>query len=191
MFSQSETQESVELVLKGQQDFRQTITESIEENEAKIAVASHDFKGLKDQIDNLVNINKEYDKRFSIIFPILRDFKRQPVGTTSVNVDHLQSQLDSMQQKLTKLEQDAWSQIATTPSAPVAPMIPLSSSNVEAVLLDLKHQIKILQHRIVGGGVKIGNKVFQSFEDVQVWVKAELPTRRYGLFVDAVGSAGV
>ncbi len=44
MFSQSETQDSVKLVLIGQQDFRQTIIESIEENETKISVATHDFQ---------------------------------------------------------------------------------------------------------------------------------------------------
>jgi hypothetical protein len=39
---------------------------------------------------------------------------------------------------------------------------------------------------LLGGGVQIGTKTFQSFEDVQVWVVAELPIHRYGLFVDAV-----
>jgi hypothetical protein len=48
------------------------------------------------------------------------------------------------------------------------------------------YQLKTLQHRIVGGGVKIGSKVFQSFEDVQWWVKSNLPICRYGLFVYAV-----
>lgn len=37
-----------------------------------------------------------------------------------------------------------------------------------------------------GDGVQIGTNVFQSFSDVQVWVKSELPDRCYGLFVDAV-----
>jgi hypothetical protein len=46
--------------------------------------------------------------------------------------------------------------------------------------------MQILQQRIVGGGVHIGSKNFQSFEDVQVWVVAELPNWRYGLFVDGV-----
>jgi hypothetical protein len=105
---------------------------------------------------------------------------------TGASVEHLQTQLDSMQLKLTKLEQDAWAQISSPSSIPVPAITPSPSSNVEAMILDMKHQIKVLQHRIVGGGVKIGNKVFQSFEDVQVWVKAELPTRQYGLFVDAV-----
>lgn len=34
--------------------------------------------------------------------------------------------------------------------------------------------------------MQIGAKVFQSFDIVETWVKTELPTQRYGLFVDAV-----
>jgi hypothetical protein len=55
-----------------------------------------------------------------------------------------------------------------------------------ATLLDIQAQIKLLQVRIVGDGVQIGTRVFQSFDDVQAWVVSDLPTRRYGLFVDAV-----
>jgi hypothetical protein len=101
----------------------------------------------------------------------------------------LQKHLDDIQQRVIKLEHDAWTQISTpTPALTPVPQVPVvaCTSNFEAAFLDLKHQVKVLQHHIVGGGVRIGNKVFQSFEDVQVWVKAELPTRRYGLFVDAV-----
>jgi hypothetical protein len=44
ILSQSETQGSVELVLKEQQDFHQTIIGTIEENESKITVAAQEFK---------------------------------------------------------------------------------------------------------------------------------------------------
>jgi hypothetical protein len=140
---------------------------------------------MKDQLDNMVLVNKEYEKRFSIIFPIMRDFKRQPASTPSVNLDTLQTQLDTIQLKLLKLEQDARVQIST-PEPSVPTIAQPIQTNLEASLLDMKHQIKVLQHRLVGGSIKIGNNVFQSFKDVQVWVKAELPTRRYGLFVDTV-----
>ncbi len=33
---------------------------------------------------------------------------------------------------------------------------------------------------------KLGARFFQSFDDVKVWIKAHLPSRQYGLFVDAV-----
>jgi hypothetical protein len=142
---------------------------------------------------HIETVVKEYEKCFGIIFPILRDVKKgsltpSPPNNSSIDHSALQKSLDDFNHRLSKLEQDAWSQIATPPSTPLIPQVldVAYPSNIEATLLDLKHQIKVLQHRIVGGGVRIGNKVFQSFEDVQVWVKAELPTRRYGLFVDAV-----
>ncbi len=41
---------------------------------------------------------------------------------------------------------------------------------------------------MVGKGVQIGNKTFPTFEDVKVWVIAQLPNHRYSLFVDGVSS---
>jgi len=145
-------------------------------------------------MNHFETVVKEYEKCFGIIFPILQDFKKgSSISTPSTNppIDKvaLQKHLDDIQQRVIKLEHDAWTQISTpTPALTPVPQVPVvaCTSNFEATFLDLKHQVKVLQHRIVGGGVRIGNKVFQSFEDVQVWVKAELPTRRYGLFVDVV-----
>jgi hypothetical protein len=98
---------------------------------------------------------QEFEKRFSIIFPILRDFKRNAnVTTPSVDIHAIQAHLETMQQKISKLEQDAWSNIEASPSSFPVCVTPVSSpSNLEATILDLKHQVKVLQHRIVGGGV--------------------------------------
>lgn len=51
---------------------------------------------------------------------------------------------------------------------------------------ELQAQVKQLQLRVVGKGVQVANKVFQSFDDVLSWVPLHLPNRRYGLFVDGV-----
>lgn len=106
----------------------------------------------------------------------------------SHQITQCQEQIFELSSKLQHFDQQAWQQINNTPS-PVS-VIPTSSIStsltVDAELRDLKAQMKVLQHRIVGGGVKIGSKVFQSFEDIQLWVKAELPIRRYALFVNAV-----
>lgn len=51
---------------------------------------------------------------------------------------------------------------------------------------ELQAQIKQLQMRVVGKGVQVANRVFQSFDDVLAWVPLHLPNRRYGLFVDGV-----
>jgi hypothetical protein len=145
----------------------QTVTSSLATLETKLGVA-----------DKLM---KEFDKRFSIIFPILKDMKQSRF--VSPQLVEIQQQLLDLTDKINAMDQAAWQQMNVNPS-------PVSVTNTPSLgagdLQDLKHQIKVLQHRIVGGGIKIGSKVFQSFEEVQLWVKAELPIRRYGLFVDAV-----
>jgi hypothetical protein len=125
---------------------------------------------------------KEFEKRFTIIFPILKEVHQLKLGTDSNNMDTLCKQFYDLSEKVETIEHMAWQQVNQVSS----PTSVAQSVNVETDLKDIRHQMKILQHCIVGGGVKIGSKVFQSFEDVQVWVKAELPTHQYGLFVDAV-----
>lgn len=68
--------------------------------------------------------------------------------------------------------------------------VPFSSMPSEALVVlqvqELAAQMKQLQLRVVGKGVQIANKVFQSFDDVRTWVSVHLPIRRYGLFADGV-----
>jgi hypothetical protein len=42
-------------------------------------------------------------------------------------------------------------------------------------LLDMQKKIKILENRVVGSGVQMGNCVFQSFEDLHKWVQVKIP----------------
>jgi len=51
-------------------------------------------------------------------------------------------------------------------------------------ILDLEEKIKILENRVAGSGVQLGGYVFQSFDDLLVWVKVKVPKGRFGLFVD-------
>jgi len=154
----------------------------------------HDEQDLQLQsIQNLVTVLesklltiekcvKEFDKRFMIIFPILKEARQTKPVIDHSTTDALKLQLQDLSKKVDILEQTAWQQIHTT-SSPTSVTHPVT---LEAEIKDIRHQMNILQHWIVGGGVKTGSKVFQSFEDVQVWVKAELPIQRYGLFVNAV-----
>ena len=193
--TQASTNAIVDSAVKSNQEFRQTIIEAVEENEGQFIAAVQEFKAMKDQLTQINSLVNEHEKRFSILFPIIREFKRGPnaaQSNTSLELNALQTRIESLQQKVYKLEQEAWSQFASPTNSDNYPQLTIPTpvvqvpSNVEASIMDLKHQVKVLQHRIVGGGVQIGNKVFQSIEDVQIWVKAELPSRRYGLFVDAV-----
>jgi hypothetical protein len=46
---------------------------------------------------------------------------------------------------------------------------------VESQIKEINTQLQQLQQKIVGKGVQIGNKTFQSFEDVKQWVNSHLP----------------
>lgn len=61
-----------------------------------------------------------------------------------------------------------------------------ASTAVESTLKELQVQMKQIQLKVVGKGVQVANKTFQTFEDVRTWVDTHLPNHRYGLFVDGV-----
>jgi hypothetical protein len=49
---------------------------------------------------------------------------------------------------------------------------------------DQAHLISLLENCVVGAGVKMGDLVFQSFEDLLSWVKVKLPSGRFRFIVD-------
>jgi hypothetical protein len=93
------------------------------------------------------------------------------------------SRLQSCEEKLLTLETLLHD---THLQATVDPRAHHSSSMLESSLLELQAQMKQLHLRVLGKGVQIANKTFQSFDKVKTWVTCYLPNRRYGLFVDGV-----
>ncbi len=49
-----------------------------------------------------------------------------------------------------------------------------------------EHQLKSLEKRVVGDGIRIGRFLFQSKEDLRIWFLAHVPSIRFGLFLDGV-----
>ncbi len=153
---------------------KQTVVEIEEEQESSTKTAG-------ERIRNIEQVLATFEKRFTVIFPILTSVKRagiQNPGDLSSSV--YATQLQQLSDKVDSLQELLWSNAVGSNQ-----VVPLQGS-VEAEIRDIKNQLHILQQRVVGGGVQIGAKVFQSFEDVVAWTKSELPNRRYGLFVDAV-----
>lgn len=52
----------------------------------------------------------------------------------------------------------------------------MSVSHRDANLREVQAQMKQLQLKVVGRGVQIANKTFQSFEDVKTWVNLTCQT---------------
>jgi hypothetical protein len=120
-----------------------------------------------------------FEQRFTKILPMLMSIRSG--GKTSANneLEVIQNQVRELAQKVETMQELVWDKGVSAP--------PLNSDlHLSEVVRDLRSQVALLQQRVVGGGVQIGAIVFQSFEDVETWVKAELPNQRYGLFVDAV-----
>jgi hypothetical protein len=144
---------------------------------------------LEERIQHLEACAQEFEKSFSRMLPILLNARAAPSHRSTEQVppdvtEKLASQLQELTSKVDLLQQILWEGSAIASSSSTS--LSSSSTNADQLLRDMQGQLKVLQQRVVGAGVQVGAKVFQSFEDVETWVKAELPTQRYGLFVDAV-----
>ena len=60
------------------------------------------------------------------------------------------------------------------------------TSETDARVRALEHAIKSLEKRIVGDGIRLGRFLFQSQEDLRIWITAHLANHRFGLFLDGV-----
>lgn len=131
------------------------------------------------------------EQRLLKLLPFLAQLKNrsvpQPVAPNlSQRLADCESQLHTLHELLSDHLINS-SPPPTTPSIPVVQLSPgVGTTELSAQLKELQTQMKQLQLRVVGKGVQIANRTFQSFDDVKFWVMTHLPTRRYGLFVDGV-----
>jgi hypothetical protein len=56
----------------------------------------------------------------------------------------------------------------------------------DARIRTLEHAVKSLEKRVTGEGTKVGCFLFQSKEDLCLWIAANVPTNRFGLFLNGV-----
>jgi hypothetical protein len=105
------------------------------------------------------------NKRFSIIKPLMQRISSQ------LNINPAQGESSASEWNSHTLVQENRTS---------------SSGNEELFrkLLDLEEKIKIIENRVVGAGVQMGNIVFQSFEDLLSWVHVKISKGRFGLIVD-------
>jgi hypothetical protein len=144
------------------QSCRESLVSTSEDLSYQIQNSTLTLVALDSKLTAIDKMMKEFDKCFSIIFPILKDVRHSKSAST--HLSDMQQQLHYLSEKVNSMDQEAWHQISGAPSPTSVTHTPLPGA---ADLQDLQHQIKVLQHCIVEGGIKIGTKVFQSFEDVQ------------------------
>jgi hypothetical protein len=158
------------------QDLRQASIEAAEE---------HENEKLQEQgrLQSIEKCLQVFESHFSKILPILRAAKVSVQGSASNSVPRtdyevLQKQVAQLTTTVESMQTVLWDSGCSSPA--------VSPQAGDPVILEIQSQLKQLQHQVVGGGVRIGAKIFQSFDMVETWVKSELPNQRYGLFVDAV-----
>jgi hypothetical protein len=145
---------------------------------------------LSTKVNELTSSLRILESRVLRLIPFLQHVRRNPVDSTSpVSADHpdfsavlhrvkeLETLVDNLQTRQQSWESTCQDMFLSNPSSSPAPLA--------AQVQELSAQMKQLKLRVVGKGVQIGNKVFQSFDEVKTFA-THLPCRRYGLFVDGV-----
>ncbi len=145
---------------------------------------------LSTKVNELTLSLRALESRVLRLIPFLQQVRRNPVDSTSpVSADHpdfsavlhrvkeLETLVDNLQTRQQSWESTCQDMFLSNPSSSPAPLA--------AQVQELSAQMKQLKLRVVGKGVQIGNKVFQSFDEVKTFA-THLPCRRYGLFVDGV-----
>jgi len=139
-----------------------------------------------------------HTSRFTFMQPILLQ-----IGTITANLTVLTAKVDALQPSLTGSAppvSDPWqrqfnstrshSSVAPLPDHPLGliPNDPNGSAvpDISARLNTLEHALKTLEQRTMGDGTKIGRFVFQSKEDLRMWMVTHVPNNRFGMFLDAV-----
>ena len=118
-----------------------------------------------------------HDRRFAHIKPILSlvssgSVPKQPDSTTMTEI---LNRLNALESKSAQTDP-----FISSPAVDLQTQINL----LEATVRDQANTISLLENRVVGAGVKMGDLVFQSFEDLLSWVKIKLPNGRFGFLVD-------
>lgn len=95
--------------------------------------------------------------------------------TLSKRMEDLDSLLASQQQQIQDIQQVVQDLAVSTTSPTVSITSATQQSALDTHIKELQSQMKQLQLRVVGKGVQIANKTFQSFDDVKIWVTLHLP----------------
>jgi len=168
----------------------QPLVNNVQDLNARFATIDIDVKRLKE-------VTGQHEARFELIKPLLLRLPQHfsELAALVHRVDGMSTSLNRPASDA-KTASDPWFQVSqfgqmtTGPSA--APM-PDSASldaatapDVVVRLNTLEHALKSLEKRTIGEGTKIGRFLFQSQEDLRLWMVTHVPNNRFGLFLDAV-----
>jgi hypothetical protein len=153
---------------------------------------AHDTVRDLDQLAGIKECLAKYDNRFKAIHPMLTLVK--DIGG---RLDTLEKSFASLATPPSNsMAPDPWMMHLSSTSHPSSSgariVTPVSSPRMEAPqdhtarLATLENTVQSLEKRIVGDRIRIGRFLFQSKEDLRVWLLAHVPGNRFGLFLDGV-----
>lgn len=143
---------------------------------------------LKEQFTRIEQDIAKYDGRFTFIQPILlsvSDLSNQ-VHSALARIMTLKLCPQVMRQNLPS---DTWTHnFAPMPdqAPPVSAAVPSLGNDADARIRNLEHIVKSLEKRIVGDGIRVGHFLFQSKEDLRIWMATNVTNNHFGLFLDAI-----
>jgi hypothetical protein len=138
----------------------------------------------KDHIEAMESMLTTHATRFEAIHPFL--IKITELGNKFMEWEA---------QRGRSLQVDPWlAQFGSSGQKPIPIVTPMSSpthgvstsEDSEARLSTLERLVNSLEKRIVGDGVRIGRFLFQSQEDLWVWLVSHVSNNRFCLFLDGV-----
>jgi len=138
----------------------------------------HALPAAQEQLSQLAVQLHLHEKRFTLIQPLL------------LSIPKLSEDIAALK-TTTCVSTDPWT-ANFAPQPHVIPPSPSGSTPVESTvdaitrLNTIEHAIQSLEKRVVGDGIKIGRFLFQSKEDLRLWFVTNVPSNRFGLFLDAV-----
>jgi hypothetical protein len=110
-------------------------------------------------VQNADNLLKVFQRRFQHIRPLIGNmgFLGGTESTTSGNI----SDLTMLETRIKEVENRLGHTLISST---------VDDDSIYRKMIDLEEKIKLLENRVVGAGVQMGNVVFQSFEDLLAWV---------------------
>mmetsp|Transcript_24659 Transcript_24659/g.35382 ORF Transcript_24659/g.35382 Transcript_24659/m.35382 type:complete len:538 (+) Transcript_24659:814-2427(+) len=149
-------------------------------------------------ISDLRRLSVDYEARFSMIGPVLMQCKNAMLSPGTLGTGGSHYGLEDLQRRLSILESGSIGtgsrgledRLARLELQHLSGGVTVAPTGDVGLLRDslakLSKQVETLERRVVGDGLSIGMYVFQSFEDLRVWMKQNVKNNRYGLFVDVV-----
>ncbi len=146
-----------------------------------LSILRNEFLTLQDTVTR-------HDHRFNAILPLLHQLKNLPgiVSTLSAAFNNANGSLPTGRISPSFAPQPHLGRSSPSFVPPRYAPPSVTSPDLEARFASLVLRVDNVEKRMIGDGITISSFVFQTQDDVRLWCETNLPTNRFGLFLDGV-----